>query len=411
MQVEEGELKGLLPGKLARFVGTSSHRTAELVALDDGRENFRHVLRQCGVVVDDQYVGASCHCLLERSAYHEPCRAASAQPAAVLRCDARRCLSRAARVAASAALAPALEAAVAGIDGPKPAIVPLEELLAAAAEPAGLPDAEPGNLAYVIYTSGSTGKPKGVMVHQRGMVNHLWANLEYLGMGEGDVLAQTANQCFDISVWQFLAPLVQGGRVDVVPDAVTENPPRLLAEVARRQVTVFETVPSLLAIMLEETRGTLPLPALRRLLPTGEALPPELARRWLAAYPAVPLVNAYGPSECSDDVTLETIAAPPRATGRPADYGVDELYAWEGWHDMLAGTDALVLCAPSTPDTHRMLNRPAFEALKPGALLVNIARGTLVDEPALVAASLPDIPEWPDREQPGGVKRDDGEIE
>jgi phosphoglycerate dehydrogenase-like enzyme len=76
----------------------------------------------------------------------------------------------------------------------------------------------------------------------------------------------------------------------------------------------------------------------------------------------------------------------PGVTGRPGDYGVDELFAWEGWHEMLAGTDALVLCAPSTPDTHRMLDGTAFEALKPGALLVNIARGTLVDEPALIAA-------------------------
>ena len=76
----------------------------------------------------------------------------------------------------------------------------------------------------------------------------------------------------------------------------------------------------------------------------------------------------------------------PGVTGRAGDYGVDELFAWEGWHDMLAGTDALVLCAPHTPDTHRMLDHRAFEALKPGAMLVNIARGTLVDEPAMIAA-------------------------
>lgn len=76
----------------------------------------------------------------------------------------------------------------------------------------------------------------------------------------------------------------------------------------------------------------------------------------------------------------------PGVTGRLEDHGVDELFAWEGWHDMLAGTDALVLCAPHTPDTHRMLDRAAFEALKPGAVLVNIARGTLVDEPAMIGA-------------------------
>jgi amino acid adenylation domain-containing protein len=177
----------------------------------------------------------------------------------------------------------------------------------------------PERLSYVIFTSGSTGAPKGVMIPEGGLLNHLWANLEALEMGPQDTLAQTANPCFDISVWQFLAPLLVGGRVQIFPDAVTENPPRLLRQVVREQVTVFETVPSLLALMLDDTRGELPLPALRRLLPTGEALPPELARRWLSAYPAIPLVNAYGPSECSDDVTLHTLASPlpPEATAAP----------------------------------------------------------------------------------------------
>lgn len=76
----------------------------------------------------------------------------------------------------------------------------------------------------------------------------------------------------------------------------------------------------------------------------------------------------------------------PGGTGRPEEYGVDELFAWEAWHDMLGGTDALVLCAPHTPETRRMLDRAALGALKPGAVLVNIARGTLVDEPAMIEA-------------------------
>ena len=62
----------------------------------------------------------------------------------------------------------------------------------------------------MIYTSGSTGRPKGVMVQQRGMINHLYAKVGDLGLGAHDVVAQTASQSFDISVWQFLAPLVVG---------------------------------------------------------------------------------------------------------------------------------------------------------------------------------------------------------
>jgi acyl carrier protein len=44
---------------------------------------------------------------------------------------------------------------------------------------------------------------------------------------------------------------------------------------------------------------------------TGEALPPDLCRQWLQEYPRIPLLNAYGPTECSDDVTHHLIRQPP----------------------------------------------------------------------------------------------------
>ncbi|MDG9929548.1 non-ribosomal peptide synthase/polyketide synthase, partial [Pseudomonas sp. GD04042] len=162
--------------------------------------------------------------------------------------------------------------------------------------------AGPDNLAYVIYTSGSTGLPKGVMVEQAGMLNNQLSKVPYLGLDERDTVAQTASQSFDISVWQFLAAPLFGGRVEIAPNAIAHDPGALLALVRERGVTVLESVPSLIQGMLAEERGG--LGALRWLLPTGEAMPPELARQWLGRYPGVGLVNAYGPAECSDDVAF-----------------------------------------------------------------------------------------------------------
>ncbi|MDQ3274535.1 MAG: amino acid adenylation domain-containing protein, partial [Actinomycetota bacterium] len=163
----------------------------------------------------------------------------------------------------------------------------------------------PDDLAYVIFTSGSTGAPKGAMVEHLGMINHLFAKIHDLALHDGDAVAQTASQCFDISVWQFLSALLVGGRVDIVPETAATDPLELLDRTARTATTILEIVPSLLRVALDEletSRSGAGFPALRWLLVTGEALPPELARRWFSRLPDIPLLNAYGPTECSDDV-------------------------------------------------------------------------------------------------------------
>ncbi|HET8843481.1 MAG TPA: amino acid adenylation domain-containing protein, partial [Ktedonobacteraceae bacterium] len=172
----------------------------------------------------------------------------------------------------------------------------------------------PDHLAYVIYTSGSTGQPKGAMLEQRGMINHLYVKIRDLRLDAGDRVAQTASQCFDISVWQMLAPLLVGASVEVFPPEITRDPFELLRRVAKRRITILETVPALLQVALTSFKRPVMAPpdqaTLRWLLLTGEALPPELIQRWFACYPYIPLLNAYGPTECSDDVTHHPLLAP-----------------------------------------------------------------------------------------------------
>lgn len=69
---------------------------------------------------------------------------------------------------------------------------------------------------------------------------------------------------------------------------------------------------------------------------------------------------------------------------RAAELGVDRLYARADLHEMLSAADAVVLCAPHTPETENILDRAAFAALKPGVVFINIGRGPLVDEAALL---------------------------
>lgn len=173
------------------------------------------------------------------------------------------------------------------------------------------------DLAYVIFTSGSTGQPKGAMVSQFGMCNHLLAKVDVLNLDHLDVVAQTASQSFDISVWQFLAPLVVGARTVIIGAqdviAVSQLVDRLTAE----RATILEAVPSQISGLLDHLDAnpkTEQMPDLRWMISTGEALPASLARRWFHTRPHVPLLNAYGPTECSDDITHYLLmTAPPQS--------------------------------------------------------------------------------------------------
>ncbi|MCF5715866.1 amino acid adenylation domain-containing protein, partial [Pseudomonas tremae] len=168
------------------------------------------------------------------------------------------------------------------------------------------------DLAYVLFTSGSTGKPKGALLEHQGMLNHMLAKIEDLEMHAGDILAQTAPVTFDVSVWQALTGLLCGAQTIVYAKDLQLDPGVFCARLKQDQVSILEIVPSYFALLLEylEQQPT-HLGALHTLIQTGEALKHELVTRWFALYPHIKLVNAYGPTEASDDITHHIFTAPP----------------------------------------------------------------------------------------------------
>jgi len=143
------------------------------------------------------------------------------------------------------------------------------------------------------------------MVEHLGMVNHCLAKLRDLGITSLDRVAQTGPQSFDIVVWQCLAPLTAGSEVVVLPDEIAEDPTELLAALERLHISILQVVPSMLSAILDHAEsgagGKPALQALRWIVPTGDALPTALCRRWFALYPHIPILNTYGSTECSDD--------------------------------------------------------------------------------------------------------------
>ena len=64
----------------------------------------------------------------------------------------------------------------------------------------------------------------------------------------------------------------------------------------------------------------------------------------------------------------------------------DEVFGPGQLHKVLRRSHAVVLCAPSTPETQDLFDAAAFEAMRPGAVFCNVARGSMVDENALQTA-------------------------
>ncbi len=190
-------------------------------------------------------------------------------------------------------------------------------------------DVAPDQVAYIYFTSGSTGEPKGAMCEHAGMLNHLCAKIHDLSIGEGQVVAQTAPQCFDISLWQLVSALLVGGRTLVVEQETILDAERFVDTVVEGRVAVLQVVPSYLEVVLSYLeQHPRELSDLRFVSVTGEALKKELAQRWFAAEPEIKLVNAYGLTETSDDTNHEVMDRVPDRERVPLGLPINNVHVY-----------------------------------------------------------------------------------
>ncbi|MEV7085112.1 amino acid adenylation domain-containing protein [Streptomyces sp. NPDC093085] len=161
--------------------------------------------------------------------------------------------------------------------------------------------------AYVIYTSGSTGRPKGVAVPHEGIVNRLrWMQGRY-GLDASDRVLQKTPSGFDVSVWEFFWPLIEGATLVVARPEGHKDPAYLAGLIQEERVTTAHFVPSMLQVFLAEPTAAR-CDTLRRVVCSGEALPGEVRAKFFETLD-VPLHNLYGPTEAAVDVTSWECAA------------------------------------------------------------------------------------------------------
>lgn len=193
-----------------------------------------------------------------------------------------------------------------------------QSMIARYSDAAVMVDTQGDDLAYMIYTSGSTGMPKGALVHHAGALNHIDAEFDVLGFmdSERNLLPrnflQSAASSSDVSVWQFLAPVICGGKT-VVLDDMTDLP-NLARQMQAENVHLIQCAPVVLQLLVEYMAELMPelraLPELKWMMCIAEASPVKLINQWLFLYPHVPVMNGYGPSEASDDITYYIVDQP-----------------------------------------------------------------------------------------------------
>ncbi len=158
------------------------------------------------------------------------------------------------------------------------------------------------HLAYVIYTSGSTGQPKGVMTEHRALVNRLDWMQQQFALTAADSILQKTPFGFDVSVWEFIWPLLNGARLVVAKPQGHKDPLYLAQLIRSEQISCLHFVPSMLNVMLQVSQWQ-GCDSVRHVICSGEALNRSLQDRFFALANDCQLHNLYGPTEAAIDVS------------------------------------------------------------------------------------------------------------
>ena len=163
-------------------------------------------------------------------------------------------------------------------------------------------------LFNIIYTSGSTGKPKGVMVSHASMINRLLWMQETFALDTSDRVLQKTPYSFDVSVWEFFWPLMNGAELVLAKPKLHKNPGYLVDLINKQEITIMHFVPSMLRVFLQ-TDDISFCQTLKRVFCSGESLTPDIVDQFYTVFPDVELINLYGPTEAAIDVTYHQCEA------------------------------------------------------------------------------------------------------
>ena len=159
--------------------------------------------------------------------------------------------------------------------------------------------------AFFIYASGTTGSPKGVLLNYRGVINHANAKIKLLSLSNDVKICLSFNVGFVASTWQIITPIYLGGQLIIFRKELIKNPYAFFTMLQTECLSFVVITPHTLRGYLEYIKHRdekLPLNHIRQIVLTGEIIDAILVNEFYREYSNIQLVNAYGQTECSDDI-------------------------------------------------------------------------------------------------------------
>ncbi len=156
------------------------------------------------------------------------------------------------------------------------------------------------SLAYIIFTSGSTGVPKGVQITHRAAMNTIKTINEMYYVSEKDAVLQVSAMDFDLSVYDIFGLLSAGGKVVLIPQGSEVNAKELNSRCEKYNITIWNSVPALLDMMLIAAEDTQAINHnLRLALVSGDWIPVDLPKRFTSYAVSGTFVSLGGATEGS----------------------------------------------------------------------------------------------------------------
>ena len=155
------------------------------------------------------------------------------------------------------------------------------------------------DLAYVIFTSGSTGEPKGVMIDHQGAVNTILDINSRFDITEKDSCFAISSLSFDLSVYDVFGMLSAGGTIVIPEPSEQKDPDAWGRYIEQENVTIWNSVPALMQMLVEYNGGNKKCSSLRKALLSGDWIPVDLPDRIRELCSDVEVISLGGATEAS----------------------------------------------------------------------------------------------------------------